>query len=211
MRHFLILILFIFILLPIQSSAQKNFATQGEQEDYWATELFNNSYSKQVFDRYKGKITQLKNSQIRYDSTVIKVFTNKPPLKQIFNLGILYPGIFDDPRTLDPSTKNIRMARISNSRKGTQATDSSSKATYSHFESLFENDTLSISIIEEVPFLSKSSHIKRFRMWVYHKWSGNPTIYFFELTNEKGTDNSDLSDFVNGATLTFVRKGWLII
>ncbi|HEY4874851.1 MAG TPA: hypothetical protein VIH86_04715 [Puia sp.] len=45
MRVLIVSILFISLLQPVRSFAQKTFATQGEQEDFWATEIFKNSYS----------------------------------------------------------------------------------------------------------------------------------------------------------------------
>ena len=39
----------------------------------------------------------------------------------------------------------------------------------------------------------------------------NPEVYFIELINENATEKTELNTFINGAKLTFVQKGWLII
>jgi predicted RNA-binding protein len=196
---------------PAKLIGQKHFSNQGEQEDYWATELFKNSYSKQTFERFNGEIIALNNYKIQYDSTVLKVFTDDLLIKQIFTSGIFYPDIFDDPRTFDTSIRRIRMEAASISKEEKIPTDSSTLANNAHFRDLIQNDTISISVVEEVAFLSNSPKAKRFRMWVNHRWMPNPTVYFFELSNDNATINTSLAEFIKAATLTFMRKGWMII
>jgi len=78
------------------------------------------------------------------------------------------------------------------------------------FYNMTQNDTLTIGEFEELKFLSTTPTIKRFRFWEYRKWSANPQVYFIELTNTFANTSTDLASFINGATLTFVKQGWII-
>ena len=88
---------------------------------------------------------------------------------------------------------------------------SDTSKTYKPDLNLFENDTVTISNIEELALLSIPSKVRRFRFWVWHGWLSNPTVYFLELTNDNANYNTSLMAFIKGATLTFVYKGWVII
>ena len=103
------------MLWPFYSSAQRNFATQGDQENYRATEIFKNNYSKQTFPRFSGQIIEINSYLIKYDSTVLRILTTNSLIKQIFTLGIFYPGIFNDPRIYDESSFTKPMRQINKS------------------------------------------------------------------------------------------------
>jgi hypothetical protein len=75
MGHTSFLILLIFIFRPFSSFALKNFETQGDQENYWAAKIFDSGYSKQDYQRFNGKITQLDNDLVKYDSTVLRLYS----------------------------------------------------------------------------------------------------------------------------------------
>jgi hypothetical protein len=79
------------------------------------------------------------------------------------------------------------------------------------YPSLFGTDTLRIANIEQPAFLNTSFKIKRFRFWGWTYKLANPTVYFFEITNNKATKNTTVEDFIKGAKLTFVKQGWIII
>ncbi len=72
-------------------------------------------------------------------------------------------------------------------------------------------DTLKIGSIEELQFFKLPPTRKRFRLWFYKKGFANPTVYLFELTNELASPLTDLETFIKGASLTFVKHGWVII
>lgn len=84
------------------------------------------------------------------------------------------------------------------------------------FPSLFTGstniqDTIKIDALEELKFLKLPPTKKRFRLWFYGKWQGNPNVYLFELTNEHATTQTNSDSFLIGAKLTFFKRGWLII
>jgi hypothetical protein len=70
---------------------------------------------------------------------------------------------------------------------------------------------LKISNFEELDFLSKTPTQKKFRFWLQGIGLVNPTVCFIELTNQDATDNTDIETFINGASLTFYKEGWIVI
>jgi hypothetical protein len=74
-----------------------------------------------------------------------------------------------------------------------------------------QNDSVKISDLEELKFLSKSHKIKRFRFWYYLPGFNNPQVYFIELTNSKATRKMKIHEFIKGSELTFIKGAWLII
>jgi hypothetical protein len=63
------------------------------------------------------------------------------------------------------------------------------------------HDTLVICCIEEVKFPKQSVKTKRFSLLLADN-SVNPALYFFELTNENATEETDRACFIDGAKLT---------
>ncbi len=79
---------------------------------------------------------------------------------------------------------------------------------------------------EELQLLSPNPQTRRFKFWIFPKdniqpnnseagkfFSStlNPKEYYFELQNEVATDKTSYEDFVNGAQLTFLSFGTIII
>ena len=148
---------------------QPPFSNQGEQELYWAQEVFKNEYEQKVYDKFHGEIEIIAENTIGYDTDLLTLYCN-PAHKIIFTSGILYPKIF-----------------------------------YSN--------SVGISNLKELDFLSNSPKVKRFVCHFYDNNSGlaNPTIYYFELINETATEKTDFRSFLNYAKLTFVKRGSLQI
>ncbi len=80
------------------------------------------------------------------------------------------------------------------------------------YPSLLMSDSLYICCIEELPFLSDNPQIKRFRFLLSVKIRNiellNPSVYLFELTNEKATKDDNWEVFIENAKLTFLKYGW---
>jgi len=77
---------------------------------------------------------------------------------------------------------------------------------------------LRISSITELPLLNPNPQTKRFKFWIFYKEdknalvnSINPHEYYFELQNENSNEKTSFEDFVNGAKLTFLKLGGIII
>ena len=200
-RHFIITILTLtFFSVDAQTIGSKNqpkreFKNQGEQEDYWAEQLFEKEYSKTHFDKFKGDIVINGDGFIFGDKTF--VITNTPKeLKPIFSSGIFYPSI------ITGDTKSIVKS---------QAELDTLSTAQKVFYNMGRTDSLTISGFEELKFLSKSNTQKRFRFWLFRKGVANPTVCFIELTNDKANGKTDLTTFINGAALTYFKSCWIVI
>jgi hypothetical protein len=79
------------------------------------------------------------------------------------------------------------------------------------YPGILSTGDLKLSDLEEQPFLSHSVKIKRFKVWFWMPKLANPIVYFFEITNKTATQDTNLSDFIKGSKLTFVKEGWVII
>lgn len=202
MRHPILVILFVSI-CTLQTKAQTRdtfvvrtqFANQGEQEDYWAEKLFYEKYKKETYKRFAGDIIVIDNNHIKFGNKILRGYFS-PELKRIFTQGIFYPQIISGDSVV--SKKNIE--EINKMTDGQR-----------FFYNMTQNDTLHIGEFEELKFLSKSPTIKRFRYWKYRKGSANPQVFFIELTNMAADKSTDMENFIKGATLTFVKDGWIVM
>ena len=89
------------------------------------------------------------------------------------------------------------------------------------FVRLFTNGTLyptvadlylhRISTIEELKQSTNSPQRRRFTFLAYTPRMVNPTKYVFELTNPQATGTTDLPTFLNGAVLSFIKEGWIML
>ena len=70
---------------------------------------------------------------------------------------------------------------------------------------------LNINMWEELTELNPSFKVKRFRLSVHMFNMANPTVYFIELTNKNATPDMDIMKFIEGADLTFLKQGWVMI
>lgn len=203
MKIFLTILFLIFaIVCQSQVSSKKTdelkppFKNQGEQEKYWAQELFKKEYKKTTYKVYSGKIVKTDTSKFTYDNKFFKVGYANKSLELIFTKGILYPQLISG-YTTEP-------------RKSEKELDSLSK-TERYFYEMSRGDQLYISNLKELPFLSNSPKVKRFRFWLSRPKSANPQVFLFELTNEKATNDTDLKTFLEHAKLTFLKAGWIVI
>ena len=93
-RHLLIIILLTLTFISVDAQTTDNktkreFKNQGEQEDYWAEQLFEKEYSKKHFDKFKGDIVINGDGFIYGDKTFVVVNTPKE-LKSIFSSGLFW-------------------------------------------------------------------------------------------------------------------------
>lgn len=202
MRNYILTLLFIFICAS-QTKAQKKdtfivrteFANQGEQEDYWAEKFFYESYIKETYKRFTGNIAVIDENNILFGNKILQGDFS-PELKEIFIRGIFYPQVITGDAVAAKKTEE-EINKMTEQEK--------------LFYTMAQNDTLSIGNFEELEFLSKKSTTKRFRFWEYRKWSANPQVYFIELTNMAANKSTDMASFIKGATLTFVKYGWVVM
>lgn len=186
------------LLLPILGcySLKREFETQGEQEIYWTKKLFKLEYKKQAYERFDGNILIISQNEIQFDNKILIVHCDDDYLG-IFRLGIIYPQL-----SIGFEENNMILSEEELGKKSSEE-----KFLY-HIR---RNDTFSVSNIEELTYVNKSPSIKRFRFLSFKKGFTNPDVYFFELTNEKATKSTTRSDFIKNSTLTFYKRGWVML
>ena len=197
-RHLIVIILLLVTSISVDAQtkeSRREFKNQGEQEDYWAEQLFEKEYSKKHFDKFKGDIVINGDGFIYCEKTFVVVNTPKE-LKAIFSSGLFYPAI------ITGDTKPVVRS---------QAELDTLSTSQKVFYNMTFSDSLTISEFEELKFLTKSNTQKRFRFWLFRKGVANPTVCFIELTNDKANDKTELTTFINGATLTFFKSSWIVI
>jgi hypothetical protein len=105
MYKILIALLLSSVSVCAQSTTQKKeFKNQGEQEDYWAQQLFEKHYLKQTYKRFNGRIDTAKNSY-KYKDRTIEIFNTSSELKDLFMKGILYPSLIEAEFIISASDK----------------------------------------------------------------------------------------------------------
>ena len=165
-------------------------------EDLETKQFFQSDYLEKVYEKYHEKIVQT-GSFFTFRNNTLEVESANDSLSAIFSNGILYPNIiyygpskfkrnFD--RTVD--TMSVELKALLNP---------------------ISNDTLKLIGLEELKLIEGPYTKKRFRFWHYTKKMLNPTVCFFELTNNYATDKTDILNFIIGSTLTFFKEGWIII
>jgi len=205
MKTFAVLILTL-ILVTSAKATEPDFKNQGEQEDYWAEELFKKDHNEQHYQRYKGPII-INGDTFGYSDKVLTVYTT-PELKAIFEKGLFYPEIIEESFKYRPKIK-ITGAKDTTTPRLKKDTSIVMQNTGHDLE---KPASLTIYNLEELKSLETSPRQKRFRFWLQGRYPiANATVYFMELTNENATSSTDLATFINGAKLTFFEEGWLII
>ena len=158
------------------------FSNQGEQEDYWTQEFFKDEYEKQIHSKFTDKIEILKEKELLDGHGKFMEFVNEI---QFGN------------RTVNIHLPDLKYQPIFK--------------TGILYPELISESNFDIGVFEELNFLSHPVNVKRFRMWIFHKKRSNPEVYLFELTNDKATEKTNLTDFIENAELTFIKNGWIII
>jgi hypothetical protein len=153
-----------------REKSEPDFETAGEQEIYWAKEIFKNDYKTVHYKKFEGSVGKVDPLTFKFDTVTFKLIEEQP----VFSLIL-------ENRLLNPSTLGS-----------------------------------SLHDFEEPEYLKTSPQVKRFKIVVGVWFNGgiklaNPIVYFFELTNKKATKDTDIKTFIEGAELTFLKQGWVMI
>jgi hypothetical protein len=174
----------------------------GQSEDFnnskyqFAKEVFSKEYSKQNFEKFKGKITVESENSIRFDEKTLIIPCLAEDYKRIFTSGIFYPNIITGNQIAVTKTK-----------KEIENMTTSEKILYN----LTRIDSIQIGNLEELERLNPNSKTKRFVFWLYNKGRMNPQECYFELENKTATKETSFSQFINNANVTFFYLGTLIL
>lgn len=174
-------------------SAQTENLTSSKYQ--FAKDVFEKKYSKQNFQKFKGKIVIDSNS-IKFDEKTLVLYNVKNVYKPIFTDGIFYPNII--------TGNHIAIIK---SKEEIDSMATSERVFYN----MMRTDSLTIGYFDELKALNPSPKIKRFIFWLHSPGRANPTEYYFELENEKATKKTTLPEFIKNSKLTFFYRGTLII
>lgn len=178
-----------------RNQSKREFKNQGEQEDYSAEQLFKKDYSVKHFNKFKGDLL-VNGNNFNYDGQILQIVNTSKELTNIFSKGLFYPAVI---------TGDIKT--VLKSKQELDTLSAGQKLSY-YFT---RTDSLTISNFEELKFLTKNDTQKKFRFWLFRKGFPNPTVCFIELTNYNASGKTNLTTFINGATLTFFKSGWIVI
>lgn len=177
-------------------SQKREFKNQGEQENYWAEQIFEKEYKKENYSRFNSEILVKSNSEILFHNKTLMVYCSSDYLP-IFTLGIFYPQLLIGTGENNEILSKDEFDKLTDEKK--------------FFYNLQKNDSFSISNLEELKFLSKNPTIKRFRFWNFRSGFVNPQVYYFELTNKNANKKTSLEEFIKRSELTYIKSGHLVI
>jgi hypothetical protein len=189
----------------ISFKPKTEFKNTGEQENYWAQELFERDYKTEHYKKYKA-FTSANENCYQFNKVVITA-GNDALLKALLDTGLFYPGVMSKAYGYQPKI-HIKINKDS-LKVWTERYNPRVKEGKTHpFPKI---DSLTITDLKEMKFLEKTAKRRRFQFWMFTKGFANPIVYFMELTNPHATSATDMITFVNGAKLTFFDEGWVII
>lgn len=159
----------------------------------FARDVFKKEYKKQTYEHYKGTITVLGDSIIRYGEQVLDISKFSEMYKDIF---IHQANLFADDHVVAFKTR--------------QEVDAMTKQEWLSYN-FGKNDTIKIIYLDELEKLNPNVKTKRFVFWRFYGNVMNPTECYFELQNNKATRRTPLDEFIKGARLTFFHCGTIIL
>ncbi len=184
------------------------FTIREKQEKSGTINLLNKEYSNKNYKRYDGKLLVVNENTIKYDDCIL-IFSNASnDLKRIFEIGILYPNIFVESEIESLSVKENPDSTL----KNYDSLIVNVKISRKNYGLWFNRtDSLTITDFKEQKNFSKSPKVRVFEFLLFYKGFANPIEYTIELTNPYATSETNLENFINGARLTLVMKGSILI
>ena len=130
------------------------------------------------FPKFTG-LTVISKDTIKFDCSCIIIHDTAPEIKKIFEHGLVFPDLI-----YGASTRGDKF----------------------EFKKSFGADTLSISDVKELHFLNQKPDTKCFSFLLWQRSTYprilNPSLYLFELTNEKEKSQSPNKVFIQKAKVT---------
>ena len=130
------------------------------------------------FPKFTG-LTTISKDTIKFDSSCIIIHDTDPEIKKIFELGLLFPDL-----VYGASTRGDKF----------------------EFKKTFSADTISISNVKELHFPNQKLGARCFSFLLWQRSTypriANPSLYLFELTNEKANLQSSNDEFIQKAKVT---------
>ncbi len=174
----------------------KDYEKQEQFEDNY---IFNNWKIEQAYQKYTGRITTDTthgSTFIQFDSIRVYLFSGANKYKSVFTSGLI--------------TGQMLYCKMDSTCKPTQGLKMTDVKTG---EPIIENlwgwtgHTITIDYFEELKNVKSKPTQRKFKFWVYpykKRFNGGNAIFLLELTNEKATKQTDIDEFIKGATVTFI-------
>jgi hypothetical protein len=162
----------------------------------FAKKVFEKEYLKTTYEKFGGKIIIENETKIKYDEKTLNIPNLNAEFKSIFTKGIFYPNIVTGNKIAEIKTK-IELDKMTTQEKV--------------FYNMIRTDSLTIGNFDELKLLNPNCQTKRFLIWIYRKGMANPTEWYFEIQNKKANEKTTLTEFMENAELTFIKKGTIII
>ena len=174
----------------IQLSFLLVLSISGTAQDYLLEPCSNRTFKKQItyFEKYNGTISISDKQLIKYNENVIEIWDSDSLMRLIFEIGIIYPEIIASTPT---NGKEVKFDSITHKIKPWFVLDS--------------KDTFTISNVKLVLLNNSTIKSRRFQFLKIRDGTANPSLYYFELTNEDATKKTNLRNFILGAKLTLFR------
>jgi len=151
-------------------------------------------YPTEGFARYQGSISEIGEYEFSFDGIKVWISPTDSLLKDILRLGIIYPNVFQGNTTGDKIIPRPL----------------TSEDSQSVFFNCMRLNRIGISLTE---MTSETDDVqtKKFKVWVQYSCFANPREYYIELNNLTVDQCTDMKTFLKGATLVFIKGGWIII
>ncbi|KQT17447.1 hypothetical protein ASG31_08535 [Chryseobacterium sp. Leaf404] len=173
--------------------AQKNETLNAK--DKKIIEHFENNYKKKNYKKFEGKIAVYKN-YVTFDDKTVSFDPSDKATISILQNGLIYPQLISDYQA-----EKYREETTDRTQKRFMKIQKDWKAA-------FDIKSLKLSLLQELSYFKKNSTVKRFKVSSKNSNLPNSVTYFFELTNDKADAKTSMSDFLNGARLTYFDQEW---
>jgi hypothetical protein len=194
----------------------RSYKDSYKQEVYENKHIYKRYYSKMTFEKFNGKIlcdTITNFTYFQFDS--VRIYVDNTPIDgnkgleyaNLFKSGLLHPKIIScalNSTCVIPQDSTQKMATRHDTIAYTEM--------YLAFDTTFlkkrynwTGSKIYFSNIKELKYLEKKT--TRFFELEHKIYHGGPTdaYYFIEITNDTADRNTSLSEFINGARLTFLK------
>jgi hypothetical protein len=139
---------------------------------------------KSVYIRFLGNITAINEEVIKYDDEILIIYETDIWVKEVFQSGIIYPGIIREAAGIPPPKKPV-----------------AGEITHN----------LTVQKLIWMKPKPKYGKIRVFKFLLYQNDINNPTEYFVELTNSAASFTTPMRRFIKEAKLKSIKKGNVLI
>lgn len=157
-------------------------------------EHFKTDYKKKNYKKFSGNIVITKDNQVTFDNKIAFYDKSDKITQAILKQGLVYPQLLTD----------FQIDRFEN--EDSDRTQKRFARLQKNWKDSFDVNNIKLSNGTELTFLSSDPKIKRFRITCKDPKFPNNIIYYFELTNKNGDQNTSLEEFIKNSKLTYIYQ-----